>query len=539
MLSHDEKITIFKSLYCGKPKNEQDTFLMGLVDVEDIKRRRPKYPEPKQNRRGNFKYHVLNGSVRREVCKKAFLSLYALSSKAVFRLTTLLSNYSRPTDKRGRHGNRGNAIPDAIICKIHTHISAFPTKETHYGSKPLKYLESTLTVKKMYEMFCLENGDLAKRVKYEYYLKQFNENFGYRFGRPQVDVCPTCEELAVKLKSHVLNDNAKRVASAELIIHKRRASKFYKKIENVRDLCAQNQHIGAIVFDYMQNLPLPDMPVNDMFYLRKLWQYVFGVHNLKTNDATFYTYFEGTAKRGSNEVASFLKDYLDTIPKQITELHIFSDACGGQNRNHTIIRLLSALTMHGRFTEIHQYFPVRGHSFLPCDRDFGLIKRIVRRRDRIFTPMEYISIIANAKKTRPYFVVKLVQTEDILDYKSWWPKYFKKSCTETTTRKRGAGENRQKFSISTYKHFIFKSSTPGYVIANDFIDGFVTSTYNLAKTANKPQLPTDRAYTQKVPIKTKKIEDIAKIVKYIPDEHQPFYTQFENWPTTALEYDSE
>lgn len=64
-MSHDEKMMIFKSFYCGKPKNEQDTFLMGLVDVEDIKRRRPKYPELKQYRRGNFKYHVLNGSVRR------------------------------------------------------------------------------------------------------------------------------------------------------------------------------------------------------------------------------------------------------------------------------------------------------------------------------------------------------------------------------------------------------------------------------------------------------------------------------------------
>lgn len=138
--------------------------------------------------------------------------------------------------------------------------------------------------------------------------------------------------------------------------------------------------------------------------------------------------------------------------------------------------------MNGRFTEIHQYFPVRGHSFLPCDRDCGLIKRIVRRRDRIFTPMEYVSIIANAKKTRPYFVVKLVQTEDILDYKSWWPKYLKKKLVQKPLL--GRGENRQKFSISTYKHFIYNSST--HVIANDYIDGLITSKYYLAKTANKP-----------------------------------------------------
>lgn len=241
-------------------------------------------------------YHVLKDKNRICVCKQAFLSLHALSNKAAHRLTTLLLAGSMPSDKRGKHIKRGNALPDSAILKICSHINSFPKKETHYGSKPLSYLDCQLTVKKMHEMFVLENVDLGAIVKYEYYLKIFNEKIGYRFGRPQVDVCSTCEELGTKLKSQTLNENAKRVAAAELVVHKRRASKFYKKMEAVKELCKTNE------FDYMQNLPLPVMPVNDMFYLRKLWQYVFGLHDLKSNMATFYTYSEVIAQRGSNPV---------------------------------------------------------------------------------------------------------------------------------------------------------------------------------------------------------------------------------------------
>lgn len=64
----------------------------------------------------------------------------------------------------------------------------------------------------MHTLFIQKHPDLITVVKYDYYKKYF----GYKFGRPQVDVCSTCEDLNVKTKSNTLNDNAKRVAIAEL-----------------------------------------------------------------------------------------------------------------------------------------------------------------------------------------------------------------------------------------------------------------------------------------------------------------------------------
>lgn len=81
----------------------------------------------------------------------------------------------------------------------------------------------------------------------------------------------------------------------------------------------------------MQNLPLPQLPVQEMFYLRKLWFYVLSVHNLKTNESMFYTYQEGSGKKGPNEVCTLILKYTQTkITDEVKELYIFSDVCGGK-----------------------------------------------------------------------------------------------------------------------------------------------------------------------------------------------------------------
>lgn len=117
--------------------------------------------------------------------------------------------------------------------------------------------------------------------------------------------------MSIKLKNPHLNENAKKVTSAELIVHKRRASKFFSK---AKEITAKRQEHGSTImglsFDYMQNLPLPVVPVQKVFYFRQLWVYEFCVHNIKTAKATFCSYHEGQALKGPNEVTSFLNDYI-------------------------------------------------------------------------------------------------------------------------------------------------------------------------------------------------------------------------------------
>nr|CAI5832624.1 unnamed protein product [Callosobruchus analis] len=336
----------------------------------------------------------------------------------------------------------------------------------------------------MHSLFIKENPELQHTVKYESYLKYFKENYALRFGRPQVDACSECERLRAKIiRSKSLNANAKRVATAELIVHKRHAQKFYKKLQNVQKLCQERPDVAGITFDFIQNLPLPNIPVQEIFYFRQLWVYAFEIHNLSDNTGHFYTYHEATK----------------------------------------------------RFKKIFHYFPVRGHSFLPCDRDFGILKKLIRRCDRIYIPEEYQEVIASCRKNNS-FTFKEITYKYIIDFKNWWPTSYKK----TASMIQRPGGSTETFTILKYRQFVYDSSSPGYVTTYEYIDGFISYTFKLLKQ-NKPSpaLPEVQAYQEPVPINHKKIVDIKKVMKYIHGETLEFYYHITSWKQSDANEDAD
>ncbi|KAL4132331.1 hypothetical protein QTP88_009502 [Uroleucon formosanum] len=447
-----------------------------------------------------------------------------------------------PKDKRGKSiGSRHNIIPGEICVKIKEFIERFDAKEIHYSNNTTKkYLPSTLNIKLMYEMFIKINLNLNPTVKYGFFCQYFKQNFDLSFGRPQIDVCSTCEQLKIKVSDPHLNENAKRVSIAELIIHKRRASKFFKKCDEVRKLCKEQDNILGITIDYMQNLPLPHIPVQEVFYMRQLWIYEFCVHNLKTEKAVFYSYQEGEAYKGPNEVCTFLKMYIDKyIPATVNELYIFSDGCPGQNRNHTVVRFLMALASSKRLKKIEHIFPIRGHSFNVCDRDFATVKRKIRKQDRIYTHDDYIELIQQSSNTNKFSVEK-VKTEEIIDYKKWWPDFYKKNVLSITSHgKKVPKAQKVTLKITDYFHFIYDSSEPGILLVHPYIDNFISERFSLAKPRQfRPDLPNIidfKAYDQKLPINYKKMDNIKSLLCHIPADKMSFYDELMHWPITEAQ----
>ena len=182
-------------------KNSQDIHLQGLIVANDIKQRKARKsdceigPFKKEH---SFQYFVIFGGRRVSICKSAFLSLHAVSQKRVFRMCQLLVQGKIPSDMRGTNPCPSK-IPENIINLIDEHIRAFPLKETHYAGKVMQYLDARLDVKTMHEMFLGKYPET--NVKYDFYRKYFQDNFGFSFGRPQIDVCGKCEELEAKIKS--------------------------------------------------------------------------------------------------------------------------------------------------------------------------------------------------------------------------------------------------------------------------------------------------------------------------------------------------
>jgi len=64
-----------------------------------------------------------------------------------------------------------------------------------------------------------------------------------------------------------LNDTAKRVAAAELLVHKHKSKKFYNSIKKTTEITDQNNKVLGLSFDFMAVVELPRIPVQEVFLL--------------------------------------------------------------------------------------------------------------------------------------------------------------------------------------------------------------------------------------------------------------------------------
>lgn len=93
-------------------------------------------------------------------------------------------------------------------------------------------------------------------------------------------------------------------------------------------------------------------------------------------NAYMYVWDESIASRGPQEIRScilhFIKNNVNT-----EKLIMYSHQCGGQNRNIKMALICNCIVCfyHLSPTQIHHKFLVSGHSYLPCDRDFGVIEK--------------------------------------------------------------------------------------------------------------------------------------------------------------------
>lgn len=69
---------------------------------------------------------------------------------------------------------------------------------------------------------------------------------------------------------------------------------------------------------------------------------------MKTNSAKFYTCHKDLAKRDSDKVCSLLWMKIQQLSLNVKELHVLSDAGGGQNRKIALVCFLLAAVSTGR-----------------------------------------------------------------------------------------------------------------------------------------------------------------------------------------------
>lgn len=122
-----------------------------------------------------------------------------------------------------------------------------------------------------------------------------------------------------------------------------------------------------------------------------------------------YCFLECEGAKNANSVCSFLYDFiskkLSSNPSYKTIIFL-SDSAGGQNKNLQIVRFCTWLAEILKVDIIH-IFPVRGHSYCQCDRNFGIYGSILRRVGVVESHFKYIEIMKEARQNPKPFEAEM------------------------------------------------------------------------------------------------------------------------------------
>ena len=234
----------------------------------------------------------------------------------------IISTGFPPKDQRGRHQNHSHQLNPEQSQMICDHIKSFKGRESHYCRNKSRrlYLPNTLNISKMFSLFTESNPNMG--VSYDSFRTIFNGCFNISFGYPRADTCSRCDELISKIshcdsKLEITPSDAetfkeKTTLQTEKELHQRKAEMFYVRKMAARERAKVDKSTLAVAFDFQQELHVPNLTTNDVFYCRQLSVHSFNIHEFGGDNVYIYTYDETTGKRGFDDVASMLHHFIQT-----------------------------------------------------------------------------------------------------------------------------------------------------------------------------------------------------------------------------------
>lgn len=495
------------------------------MTVCEPERRRTRNLEAAKERKNSKKFFFSKDKEMVRVCQNFFLKTLSISNGP---LNKALENVSeigtfQGNDKRGRHFPANKTTED-VFNKVKQHIDSFPVTESHYVRRESKrkYLDCKLSISKMYYLYkekCVSLNE--KPVSITTYKRIFCENYNYSFFKPKKDQCSTCA------KYEQATGEAKNELTETYNQHKQRekdanASKAFDKERATTD-----NTFKTITFDLQSVLQIPCSDVSPMYYKRKLCCYNLTVYEgAPPNNAFCFTWSEVHGKRGSIEIGTCLYLYFSQLPSHVKQVSLFSDTCGGQNRNQNVAALLWFIVHSTNIDIIEQKFLESGHSMMECDSMHSAIEH-QKKFVPVYTMHDWLSIFKLArskrgkKKNDPY-AVKELHYSDFLDLNI---------LSKTILRNKSHDEDGNKINWLKIKCIRFEKENPQFIQIRYDHTGSYTK-INIFGKGRPPKLPKtlDKAYQTMFPISEKKYNDLVALCndKVIPIEFHGWYKSLKN-----------
>lgn len=465
----------------------------------------------------SWNYYVKCNGNNIDVCRTFFLKTFQISVK---RLRVIQDKLKQGTidmsDMRGKHTNRPNKISNDVYVLALEHLEKIPHKKSHYTNSKRFYFENTdLNIKIIYRKFRKYYYKQTKsklKMKYSTYTKWFQESSPYSIKQPRTDTCDFCTECKTKLS--IRKDDP---CQGDYDQHRANVEKYKEMKRKILDKCAKKSNYSTLVleFDYAQNLPLPKITVSSQFYKRLMWMYIFNVHCHNDSNSTFYWMLEHNGNKSSNSVVSLLFNFLENYlqKEEIGKIILFSDGCGGQNKNHTVVKFCSWLSKTYNIS-IEHIFPVRGHSYNQCDRNFGCYGKNKKRKENVYTVDTYLEMLRACRQYPSPFNV----TEGSSLIRDW------SSVLQNYTR-RVPYSKKSKFTLQKYVSLSY-SNNGEIECSQTYCKDGKTKFVSLSEKFSQKKLHNVITKLQCIDspgMKTEKVKDLKSLMKFIPEDAQKWF----------------
>lgn len=522
-VTEEQRKDMFDRFYRMGSFQAQNAYISGLCQQGT-----PKVHRVRDGSRGNKKvsisYHLQLADRNQKVCKLFFLKTFQISDGRCFRALKKIRDGCEPgSDLRGKQPSV-NKVDEARLQIVKNHIESFPAYQSHYTrahNPNRKYLSEDLNIRLMYNLY-KEHCELinAIPVSESKYRHVFNFEYNLHFHSPHKDTCTKCDALKFKIDS-CEDPQKKQELQVNRELHLRKAELAREKLSQAKEDSRKNDTtVYAFTFDLQKALPFPTLTCSVAYYKRNMYVYNVGCHELSSGSAYMYAWDETVASRGSQEISSCLIEHLrNKVPESTDHVIMFSDSCGGQNRNIKVaLACMHFLQDNSHIKVIDHKFMTSGHSFLPNDADFGVIETFSKGRVKN-VPQDWYDTIVKAKRKKPY-CLKVMDQNEILSTAN-----LEKAITRR--RKNTLGNPVSWLKIQWLRYLkeepfkIFYKETLNDDMEFDSID--ITLAKKGRRISHLGILQLSRMYNGQRPVSSAKKRDMLDLLPYIPPIHHGFF----------------
>jgi len=471
------------------------------------------------------------------VCQTMFLTTLDISERKVYTANERLKKKGATISplKQGTQPKVNPEKEEKLIASIDKHIGLFEVTPSHFCRKARKrqYLETGLSINKMYQMYQqwmkTENptDPVASPRKYR---DRFVAAYNFGFFKPKKDQCELCNicgrasetllaKLRPKLDAHLKNKDLSRD----------------QRTRDKKD-AQEDPTICYAVFDLQKVLQTPKDETSVLYYKRKLATYNLTIYDGARKIGRCYVWHEGEGRRGANEVASCLAEFIEEHVQLYStkEFRLWADNCAGQNKNKFVFTQLMRLSEKLGVKIVLRYLET-GHTQNEADSVHHMVEEASKNHS-VFTSEEWIKKIQEAKQSGEPYLVRRMKGK-FQDLHEFCDKYMKWN-----------GHPGVNWKLVRELIFSPGEKPAGTVSVRHSLAEELQDLYVMKRLRGHPvNMKTHQlknAYPRPLCVNSKKLKDLADLCKshVIPDIYHEFYRQLVGFPglsTVTVEVENE